>query len=103
VNSAESFEDEESGLVHEFVTEGDQEKIARQHLFTFSQFGLRIFKVKVYVESFQELDDWVSVRVALLLNDLHCTTEEEKKKRERRRTLFFEISALLLWRLYPSL
>ena len=70
VNATESLEDEETRVLDEVIQAGDQEEIIHQHGFTFPQLLLGAVKVKVHVETFEELCDRVAVGRRLLLNDL---------------------------------
>ena len=71
MNAAERFKDHETGVFDKVVQNGDQEEVVEQHVAALSQLLLGSVKVEVDVQTLDELGDGVSVRVRLLLDDLH--------------------------------
>jgi hypothetical protein len=61
MNSAKHFENQQSGTFTEIIQASSKEEIIIQHLFTFTQFRLSSFEIKVDVETGEEFSNWITV------------------------------------------
>lgn len=71
MNAAEGLEREQASVLDELVVKSGQEEVVGQHLIALSQLDLSTVKVKVNVQTLDELGDRILVVVRLLLYDLH--------------------------------
>jgi hypothetical protein len=75
MNATVSLKDEEASILDKLISARDQEKIIHKHLFTLAKFLLRGIKVKIDVQIFKKLGNWVAVGVAFLLYSLDKVSE----------------------------
>lgn len=70
MDPAECLEDHQTRILHKLVQPLDDEEIVDDHRLAFVQLGARTLKVKVDVETLEELGNGIPVGVRLLLDDL---------------------------------
>lgn len=75
MDTAERLEDHQTGIFDELLQTSDDEEIVHDHRLALVQLHPGALEVKVHVQVFQELGDWVAVGVRLLLDDLYQILE----------------------------
>ena len=66
VNPTEGFEDQQTGILHEFIGTTDEEEIVVQHIGTVAQFLLRAVEIEVNVKTFEKFGDRIAEGVRFL-------------------------------------
>jgi len=70
VDAAECLEDHQTGVLHELVEAGHNEKVIQDHCLALVQLQTRSLEVKVHIQALQELGDGIAVSVRFLLDHL---------------------------------
>lgn len=70
MNTTECLEDHQTRILHELIQPWDDEEIVDDHRLAFVQLHSSSLKVKVHIETFEELGDRIPIRVGFLLDDL---------------------------------
>ena len=66
MNATEGFEDQQTGILHEFIGTTDEEKVVVQHIGTVAQFLLRAIEIEMNVKTFEKLGDRIAESVRFL-------------------------------------
>lgn len=71
MDPAESLENHQSGVFHEFFEAGNEEKVVKQYGVTFVKLLPGTVKIKIDIKMLDEFGDRIPVRVRFLLNYLY--------------------------------
>lgn len=71
MNATECLEDHQTCAFDKFLEISVDEEVINDDVLTFVKLQASTFEIKVDVQMFQELGDWILVGVRLLLDDLH--------------------------------